>query len=66
MRGELAGGPHAEHASVEPLPQPGLGLVCLDGGGLVAVQSRHARLEVDGVGDVPAALLVLNITELDS
>lgn len=64
MRGELACRPHAQHPAVEALPQPGLRGVGLDGGGLVAVHDGHARLEVDGVRDVPAALLVLNITEL--
>ena len=64
VRGELACWPDAEHPSVEALPQPGLRGVGLDGGGLVAVHDGHACLEVDGVRDVPAALLVLNIREL--
>ena len=64
MRGELACWPDAQHSSVEALPQPGLRGVGLDGGGLVAVHDGHACLEVDGVRDVPAALLVLNIRDL--
>ena len=65
MRGELACRPHAQHPSVKALPQPGLRGVGLDGGRLVAVHNGNARLEVDGVRDVPAALLVLNITEFN-
>ena len=64
MRRELAGRPHAQHPPVEALPQPGGRGVGLDGGGLVLVHDGHARLEVDRVRDVPAALLVLNIRGL--